>query len=124
MQSTRVEFPSILDFEASGFGSESYPIEVGVVAASGQRYCGLIRPHKEWLHWSSEAAQLHRITRNNLVEHGKPVIQVCEELNALLHDTTVFSDAWTHDKSWMIKLYHAAAMAPTFSLSPIEAIAT
>ncbi|WP_018274913.1 hypothetical protein WKI13_04605 [Teredinibacter turnerae] len=117
-------FPSILDFEASGFGSESYPIEVGVVATSGQRYCTLIRPQRDWIHWSNEAARIHQISRNSLVQFGKDVREVCIEMNMLLKDSTVYSDAWTHDNGWLIRLYHAATMAPTFKLSPIEAIAT
>lgn len=118
------EFPSILDFEASGFGSQSYPIEVGVVASSGERYCSLIRPHTTWLHWSREAAAVHRISRTQLVEYGKDPVQVCDDLNNLLRDSTVYCDGWSHDKVWLLKLYHVAARAPTFNLSPIEAIAS
>ena len=117
-------FPSILDFEASGFGVESYPIEVGVVVSSGERYCALICPHREWHHWSKDAHQLHGIDRSTLVELGKPVAQVCTDLNALLKESTVYSDGWTQDQPWLITLYHAAAMVPTFRLSPIEGIAT
>jgi len=120
----RFNFPSILDFEASGFGSESYPIEVGVVADSGERYCALIQPKVGWNHWSKDAAQVHRIPRTRLVEYGKPVTEVCEDLNRLLSGTTVYCDAWSHDNVWMIKLFHAAAMPPAFRLSPIEAIAS
>lgn len=116
--------PTILDFEASGFGSESYPIEVGIVAASGVRYCTLIRPQQDWLHWSNEAARIHQISRQSLVQFGKPVAVVCQELNDLLTGLTTYSDAWSHDNRWLIRLYHAAAMAPAFKLSPIEAIAS
>ncbi len=116
--------PAILDFEASGFGSDSYPIEVGVVAGSGERYCALIQPRMDWNHWSNQAAQIHKISRSSLVEFGKPVNQVCLELNELLQGYRVFCDGWIHDNVWMIKLYHAAAMAPSFALSPIESIAT
>ncbi|TVZ40640.1 hypothetical protein P886_5077 [Alteromonadaceae bacterium 2753L.S.0a.02] len=117
-------FPTILDFEASGFGGESYPIEVGVVATSGQRYCTLIRPQRDWVHWSNEASRIHQISRTSLVQFGKDVADVCHDLNELLKGSTVYSDAWTHDNGWLIRLYHAAAMAPTFKLSPIESIAT
>ena len=36
------------DVEASGFGSASYPIKVGVVTADGSRYCRLIKPFQDW----------------------------------------------------------------------------
>ncbi|SMF51266.1 hypothetical protein SAMN02745866_03240 [Alteromonadaceae bacterium Bs31] len=117
-------FPAILDFEASGFGSDSYPIEVGVVSEFGERYCALIQPKSDWNHWNMDAAQIHKIPRSSLVQLGKPVIQVCEELNTLLEGRRVYCDAWAHDNVWMIKLFHAAAMAPSFYLSPIESIIT
>jgi hypothetical protein len=35
--------PNIIDIEASGFGVDSYPIEVGIVLSTGQKYCALIK---------------------------------------------------------------------------------
>lgn len=36
--------PFILDVEASGFGCESYPIEIGLALEKENRYCSLIIP--------------------------------------------------------------------------------
>tara|TARA_B100000809_G_scaffold12879_1_gene11818 strand:- start:1149 stop:1406 length:258 start_codon:yes stop_codon:yes gene_type:complete len=36
--------PFIIDVEASGFGAESYPIEIGIALAEGSKYCALIIP--------------------------------------------------------------------------------
>ena len=51
--------PAVLDVEASGFGRESYPIEVGYVLSGGQTYCSLIRPLPEWTHWDPQAERVH-----------------------------------------------------------------
>lgn len=115
--------PSILDFEASGFGGESYPIEVGVVTSTGEFYCVLIKPEHNWSHWCKRAAKVHRIPRHRLVRVGKPVREVCNELNQLLEGSKIYSDGWTHDKTWLNRLYQAVGMSPSFVLSPIEAIA-
>ncbi len=111
-----------MDIEASGFGPDSYPIEVGVVKSSGDRYCTLIEPHKSWSHWCHEAEQLHGISPDMLCTKGKPVRDVCLELNDFLKEDTVFSDAWSHDQAWLAKLYRAANMHPSFTIRAIEFI--
>ena len=116
--------PVILDFEASGFDAHSYPIEVGVVTESGERYCSLIRPPADWQHWDMGAQKVHGITRKVLLEYGKSPAQVCAELNVLLEGRVAYSDAWVWDDRWLIALFYAGAQQPTFRLSPLEAIAS
>lgn len=114
--------PTILDFEASGFGYESYPIEVGLALAGGERFCTLIRPLKDWIHWDDSAERVHHITKQDLQAYGLAVEDVCVRLNQLLHGQTVYCDGWVVDKPWLNKLYQAANAEPTFTLSPIESI--
>lgn len=114
--------PTILDFEASGFGCESYPIEVGLAMPGGERFCTLIKPLEDWSHWDESAAQVHKITRQDLARHGVPVDDVCARLNQLLRDQVVYCDGWVVDKPWLNRLYFAAQIEPSFSLSPIESI--
>lgn len=116
--------PTIIDIEASGFGSHSYPIEIGVATANGERYCSLIKPEPDWLHWSAQAETVHGISRSNLEQHGKPARQVCIELNRFLGAITSYSDAWTLDSAWLNQLFYAARIQPLFNLSQIEMIAT
>lgn len=116
--------PSILDIEASGFGSSSYPIEIGVVLNNGKRLCCLIRPHSSWTHWDKKAQKLHGIAPELLLQKGREIPQVCAEFNSLLSGLTVYSDAWSHDISWLNRLYEFSGMQCAFNLSPIEAIAT
>ena len=114
--------PTILDFEASGFGCESYPIEVGLALGGGERFCTLIRPADDWVHWDQQAENVHHITRNDLNAYGIAIADVCARLNQLLRGQTVYCDGWVVDKPWLNRLYEAAQVEPTFSLSPIESI--
>lgn len=120
----RAPCPNIIDIEASGFGSYSYPIEIGVITMSGERYCALIKPQEDWTHWCEGAQQVHGISRELLHERGKAPHQICAELNQMLEGTVCYSDAWIHDSPWLNRLFYAARTYPLFHLSPIETIAT
>ena len=112
--------PSIIDVEASGFGSKSYPIEIGVVRYDGAKWCKLIRPLDNWIHWDKDAEKLHGISREMLIAHGESSIKVCHELNAFLSNTIVYSDGWVVDSSWLIKLFSEASVPMSFSCRAIE----
>ncbi|WP_370980251.1 hypothetical protein [Agaribacterium sp. ZY112] len=114
--------PNTLDIEASGFGSSSYPIEVGIAKHNGERYCALICPQSDWLHWSDTAEQLHGISRKALLERGKPACEVCLELNKFLNKDAVFSDALSHDQRWLQRLFESVSFSPSFQLRAIEHI--
>jgi hypothetical protein len=118
----RPKRPFIIDVEASGFGSTSYPIEIGVVLADGWRYCSLVVPIAEWTHWDDGAQKVHGISRDMLITHGKPVHEVADELNEVLSGKTLYSDAWVVDKPWLTTLFHAAHRPMEFSVSPLELI--
>lgn len=111
--------PIIIDVEASGFGRDSYPIEVGLVLPDGSPHCMLISPARTWTAWSDEAEQVHGISRAVLREHGRPVQDVAWRLNELLRDKTVYSDAWLFDMSWLGKLYDMANMPQTFRIAAL-----
>lgn len=114
--------PNVIDFEASGFGADSYPIEVGVVLADGQKYCALIKPLMGWHFWSAEAERIHGLSREMLIQHGKPVRVVINELNAFLGNQVAYSDGWVVDKPWLSRLYYGSGVEPSFFLSPLEMI--
>jgi len=114
--------PNIIDVEASGFGSLSYPIEVGAVNQSGERFCSLIKPQKSWTHWDAQAELTHGISRQLLAEKGLPVQQVCQQLNQFLMGQIVYSDGWVVDDTWVIKLFDAAKMTMQFHVSSLEMI--
>ena len=120
----RPTIPTIIDIEASGFGSRSYPIEIGVVKTNGDRYCALIEPAPEWNHWSESAQAVHGISRRMIETRGRKPRDICLELNEFLGNTTAYSDAWTHDSPWLNRLFFAARVNASFRLSSIEIIAT
>jgi hypothetical protein len=114
--------PFIIDIEASGFGYDSYPIEVGVVLDDGQKFCSLILPAQEWTHWDNEAEKIHKVTREMLSTYGKPVSTVADQLNEMLAGMVLYSDGWVVDKPWLTTLYRQAGITMSFSVSPLEAI--
>ena len=120
----RISTPFIMDIEASGFGPDSYPIEVGLALGDGSRFCSLIVPAEYWTHWDASAQVVHNISREMLARHGSHVHQVATELNAMLSGKTVYSDGWVVDKPWLIRLFEAAGIDMQFQLSPIEVIMT
>lgn len=112
--------PIIIDIEASGFGAMSYPVEVGVAMASGQRHSMLVLPVSDWTHWDESAESLHQISREVLLAHGRPVQDVANRLNSLLAGQATYSDGWVVDRPWIGNLFHVARVAMQFTLSPIE----
>lgn len=118
----KTRHPYIIDLEASGLALNSYPIEVGLALAPGQRYCTLIKPLDSWDHWDQQAESVHGISREVLHRKGRPVTEVAAELNGLLNNRIVYSDAWGVDNSWVTTLFAAARMDKTFHVSALEMI--
>lgn len=114
--------PVVIDVEASGFGSGSYPIEVGVAMPDGKVRCMIIRPEPHWDHWDEEAEALHGISREILLKYGSPVRQVAEQLNKWLAGQTVYSDAWGNDSSWLAQLFDAAGISQHFKLESLRVL--
>lgn len=114
--------PTIIDVEASGFGPQSYPIEVGLAMSDGQKYCTLILPLNDWTHWDEDAEKVHRIPRDILEYHGKEAVEVAELLNEKLAGETVYTDGWVVDKPWLIRLFHETGVEPKFEISALEMI--
>ncbi|AKH21613.1 hypothetical protein [Sedimenticola thiotaurini] len=114
--------PTIIDIEASGFGRDSYPIEVGVVLPDRHCYCYLIRPATHWTHWDSKAEAVHGISRQLLLEKGVAPKQVAEQLNQLLQGRKVYTDAWGHDISWIGKLFDLTGIIQRFNLESLRGL--
>jgi hypothetical protein len=115
-------FPIIMDFEASGFGRGSYPIEVGLVDDAGKGWCSLILPDQEWHHWDPDVVEVHGISRDVLIQHGKPCAVVADHLNRTLRGRVAYCDGWAHDYVWMSQLFEAAGRTPLFRLEDLRLI--
>jgi len=116
--------PGVLDMEASGFGRDSYPIEVGYVLPDGQTYCSLIRPLPSWTHWDPSAERVHRITQATLQSNGRDVAEVAQHLNDQLRGQVMYCDGWAHDYPWLAALFEAAQMTPSFRLENLRVLLT
>jgi hypothetical protein len=114
--------PTVLDIEASGFGHDSYPIEVGFVLPDGQSYCSLIRPAPTWTHWDAAAERVHRIPLATVVRHGRDLTEVAMQLNQRLNGLTVYCDGWANDYTWLAVLFEAAGLSPAFRLENLRAL--
>ncbi len=114
--------PTVLDVEASGFGRDSYPIEIGFVLPNGHAFCTLIRPEAHWTHWDAQAEATHHIPRALILQRGVAVPDVARAINAQLAGQTVYSDGWINDYSWIGALFDAADMSPAFKLENLRAL--
>jgi hypothetical protein len=112
--------PTVLDVEASGFGRNSYPIEIGFVMPDGHAHCTLVKPESHWTHWDAQAAAMHHISRSLIEERGLPVQAVASQLNRELRGQTVYSDGWANDYTWLGALFDAADMSPAFKLENLR----
>lgn len=122
MKPTPEARPAVLDVEASGFGRDSYPIEVGYALPDGRVFCTLIRPEPQWTHWDPQAERLHQIPRPALLNRGRSAVEVATLLNEQLQGRTVYSDGWNHDYTWLALLYDAAGQRQRFKLENLRAL--
>lgn len=116
------EYPIILDIEASGFGSGSYPIEIGVALADGRLLARLIKPLEHWTHWQQSAEDIHGISRQRLLEEGVEPREIAMELNSLLENKTVYTDGWGVDRSWLALLFYESRVIQRFRLESIYSL--
>ncbi|MES3012175.1 MAG: hypothetical protein V4750_00390 [Pseudomonadota bacterium] len=116
--------PAVLDIEASGFGRDSYPVEVGFVLPDGQTWCTLIRPAPAWTHWDAAAEKVHHIPLPTVIRHGRDVVEVATQLNERLEGRTMYCDGWAHDDVWLSVLFEAARLTPSFKLDNLRALLT
>lgn len=120
----RLERPYIIDIEASGFGPDGYPIEIGLAMEADQRFCSLLHPVKGWTFWDKQAEKLHQVPHQVLMAYGRPIREVAKDLNRLVAGRTVYSDGWVVDQPWLSKLFHAAHVSQEFRISALELILT
>lgn len=119
-----MEIPIILDIEASGFGSGSYPIEIGVAMPDGELHVWLIKPMEDWTHWQESAEKVHGIPREQLLAEGRCPRQVADELNELLEGKTVYSDGWGVDRTWLALMFYESHVLQGFKLDSIYGLLT
>ncbi len=118
---------AVLDFEASALDHDSFPIEVGLAVAkpataSVTVWSTLIKPTAQWAErgrWSRASEKVHGLSVAELGS-GSSVREVAEELDARCAGfENVWCDGGDYDQYWLDRLYGAARLVPSFTLSDI-----
>jgi DNA polymerase III epsilon subunit-like protein len=111
---------AVIDLEASGLGSASYPTEIGwallnddgTISTSGA--C-LIRPAAKWATytsaWSAASDRLTGITREMLDRDGVSPREAVERFLAAVGDRELYSDEVDFDRHWLTMLADAAGVS-------------
>lgn len=115
---TQDEQVAFIDFEASGLGARSWPVEVGWAFLAGEATSFLIRPSSDWpmSDWDPEAERLHGLGKPFLDENGRDPREVATMMNEALVARKVYSDAPDWDGFWLFRLFQAAGLKPAFRL--------
>jgi hypothetical protein len=111
-----VNYPALIDLEASGLHADSFPIQVAWAMPDGTLAEHLIRPEPDWQAWDDTAEALHGITPETLERDGEPAAVVAAALNHSLRGHMVFSDAPAYDRFWLDVLFAAAGREREFRL--------
>lgn len=112
----------ILDVEASGLSSDSYPIEIAWVSIiNGGDNDQFLIDHKtadNWKDWDECAESLHGISRLSL-KSGLCVFIAAQRLNSQLCGCVAVSDHSATDKLWIDKLFKEAGIDRKFEIIDI-----
>jgi len=115
-------FPCFLDVEATGFGQDSYPIEIAWSDEVGEIHRCLIDPTPipAWSFWDAEAERVHGIDRDRLTRNGWAPDYVATRLTEALGGKTVYTDAPDYDARWVGVLFQALGQQVPFHFEHID----
>jgi len=104
----------IIDFEASGLGKESYPIEVAWGDARNSVTSFLLNPQKmdNWTDWDPRSLEFHHIPREKLIKKGEDPKRIAEIMVKELAGKTLYSDEPRYDKMWKDRLLRDSGYDP------------
>ncbi len=120
-----LRYPLFIDFEASGFGEDSYPIEVAWNSAGGAVESYLINCDciADWTYWDPAAERdAHQISQDHLERLGDPPSVVANRMNERLAGLVLYSDAPDFDGLWLSRLFEAVDLTPVFKLGSAQAL--
>lgn len=104
----------IIDFEASGLGRQSYPIEVAWGDGKHPATSFLLNPEKMngWTDWDPRSQEFHRIPRDKLIKEGEDPKRVAEKMVKALAGKNVYSDEPRYDNMWKDRLLKDSGYDP------------
>ncbi len=114
------DLPLFMDFEASGLGKQSYPIQVAWSAHDGTvSECWFIEPSPDygWAleeGWDAAAERVHGIPFATLREQGKTATHIAVRMNEQLVGQTLYVDGGAFDQVWCEQLFAAAGLEQRF----------
>jgi hypothetical protein len=112
---------AFFDLEASGLHVTSFPVEVAWVSHDlSTGYTACIKPARDWteLDWNAESAAVHGLTYVQLQAYGLDAEDVAHRLNHDLLGADLVSDSPGTDFRWLLGIYAAAGVDPSFDLLP------
>jgi hypothetical protein len=111
-----------MDVEASGFGPDSYPIEIAWSDESGEIQRNLINPKTipHWTSWSTESEKIHGLERQRLERNGWNPEFVADRLIEDLQGKIVYTDAPEFDQQWVEQLFRAVNKPMPFHCEHID----
>jgi hypothetical protein len=71
--------------------------------------------------WDSNAARLHRISRELLAAKGSPPFAIARRMNIALAGRELFSDAPGDDEHWLRTIFEEAGSDPAFIIRRMHA---
>lgn len=113
----------IIDIEASGFGPDSYPIEIAYSNFNGSFSDSfLINPETAvgWDHWDTSSEAVHGIRKEDLISKGVSVDEAVKRLNNALCGYHALSDNVYFDQDWMTALFNSTPEKPHFSMLSLQ----
>ncbi len=104
----------IIDFEASGLGKDSYPIEVAWGDGKHPVASFLLNPDhmNGWTDWDARSSEFHGIPRDRLVREGEDPKRVAEKMVKELAGKTLYSDEPRYDNMWKDRLLKDSGYDP------------
>jgi hypothetical protein len=104
----------IIDFEASGLGRASYPIEVAWGDGRHPVTSFLLNPEcmNDWTDWDPRSLEFHGIPRDKLIKKGEDPKRVAERMVKALAGKTLYSDEPRYDNMWKDRLLKDSGYDP------------
>ena len=113
-------YPLFIDFEASSYDEESYPVAVSWSLPDGQIKSVLIVPEDDWTDWDPGNFAARGISREHLFEQGFSALEVIREMNQDLADARVFVDGLDYDQDLLDRLFEPFNDLPAFEISSVS----
>ena len=115
-----------IDFEASGLGPLSWPIEIGlswIEDGAARSWSSLIRPEEHWSMdaWSPASEKVHGIARADL-DTAPSAREIVAETVRLTEGRLACSDAPLFDERWCARLFFGSPGVDTIQIAQVNTI--